>query len=178
MDGVLMNQRSDSDASYFNDSEEESRSESHFFDINFNTDLSINLEEKKSERKKPSREKSSLFWPLTEAGQTSGVVSESSSDDVDSICESDMGDDTVEYRKFVDNKDDFDLDGVYEDDEEEGEEDEDDDDEFLNVNLVNVDFKGKGSQEDGLSVPTKTKSTAKFEGGHEDGINRTFSSML
>ena len=181
LDGQLILQHSISDAKSDESKEDEVRSESHFFDMDFSHDLSVSLDEKKpDDKKKVSREKSSLFWPLTQAGQASAILSEeSSSDDKDSIMASDLGEASEEYRKFVNNNDDN-ADDLGDEYDEYGDEDsDDDDDDFMHVNLVHgLDSKGKDSKDDDVSASTKASGAVKFEGGHEDGISRTFSSML
>lgn len=178
VDGHLIEEKDDSDSDkLFAEGEDDvsgdNNSESHFFDINFSNESSFTRKRDKSSRdESPRRDKSTLFWPMSQSGRFSVSDSESSSeDDVDSVDESDMGSESAEYRKYVDGEgeqmDSFD---------EEDDEVDDEDDGFLRVNLVNVKLKDDKKSE--ISAATHPRTSSTFEGGYEDGISRTHSSML
>jgi hypothetical protein len=175
LDGQLVDEKVESESDVlFPESEddvaENNNSESHFFDINFSNESSFTRKREKSSRDtSPVRDKPTLFWPMSQAWRLSvGESASSSEDDVDSVDESVMASESEEYRKYVD--------GVGEPMDSFDEEDDDEDDGFLRVNLVNKKLKDEKSSK--LSDGSMLKTSSTFEGGYEDGISRTHSSML
>jgi tetratricopeptide (TPR) repeat protein len=161
LDGQLVEDESGSDDFFAESEEEVDDSESHFFDINFSNTS--------NRRTVPIKETSTLFWPACQSGQShSSDYEHSSEDDLNSIDDSEMGSDSDDYRMFVDG----DLD-VVEDNADDNDSD-DEDDGFLRINLVNI----QSREDRNAQSSAPTAGAGNFEGGHEDGINRTFSSML